>query len=120
MLRQLRLCAAGVAALAAAAVLAAPVRTAHVEAELVSAQTALGPGSPSTVALRLKMDRGWHTYWRNPGDSGLPTTIAWKLPAGLSAGPIEWPAPRALPVGPLVNYGYDDEVLLLTEIVTPP
>ena len=120
MLRQLRLCAAGVAALAAAAVLAAPVRTAHVEAELVSAQTALVPGSPSTVALRLKMDRGWHTYWRNPGDSGLPTTIAWKLPAGLSAGPIEWPAPRALPVGPLVNYGYDDEVLLLTEIVTPP
>ena len=118
--RHLRLFAAGVATLAATAVIAAPARTAHVEAELVSAQTALVPGSPSTLALRLKMDRGWHTYWRNPGDSGLPTTIAWKLPAGLSAGPIEWPAPRALPVGPLVNYGYTDEVLLLTEIAVAP
>jgi thiol:disulfide interchange protein/DsbC/DsbD-like thiol-disulfide interchange protein len=95
---------------------AAPVRTAHVEAELVAAQTALVPGSVATVALRLKMDRGWHTYWLNPGDSGLPTTIAWQLPGGLTAGPIQWPAPRALPVGPLVNYGYENEVFLLTEI----
>jgi thiol:disulfide interchange protein DsbD len=120
MLCHFRLFATGAAALAAAAVIAAPVRTAHVEAELVSAQTTLVPGSPSTLALRLKLDRGWHTYWRNPGDSGLPTTIAWNLPAGLSAGPIEWPAPRALPVGPLVNYGYEAEVLLLTEIATTP
>jgi thiol:disulfide interchange protein DsbD len=104
-------------ALAAAGAIAAPVRTAHVEAELVSAQSALVPGSPSTVALRLKMERGWHTYWRNPGDSGLPTTLAWKLPSGLTAGAIEWPAPRALRVGPLVNYGYDGEVFLLTEII---
>jgi len=103
-----------------AAALAAPVRTAHVEAELVAAQTALVPGAPSTVALRLKMDRGWHSYWRNPGDSGLPTTIAWTLPAGLTAGAIEWPAPRALPVGPLVNYGYEDEVFLLTQITVAP
>jgi thiol:disulfide interchange protein DsbD len=110
-----------IAALAlSAAVGAAPVRTAHVEAELVPAQTALVPGSPTTVALRLKMDRGWHTYWRNPGDSGLPTTSAWTLPSGLSAGSIEWPAPRALPVGPLVNYGYEDEVFLLTEITAAP
>jgi thiol:disulfide interchange protein DsbD len=119
-LRHIRVLIAAAIALGTTAAIAAPVRTAHVEAELVSAQTALVPGSPSTVALRLKMDRGWHTYWRNPGDSGLPTTIAWKLPAGLSAGPIEWPAPRALPVGPLVNYGYDDEALLLTEIATTP
>ena len=110
-----------IAALAVSAVaLAAPVRTAHVEAELVPAQTALVPGSSSTVGLRLKMDRGWHTYWRNPGDSGLPTTIAWTLPAGLTAGAIEWPAPRALPVGPLVNYGYEDEVFLLTQVTVAP
>jgi thiol:disulfide interchange protein/DsbC/DsbD-like thiol-disulfide interchange protein len=110
-----------IAALAASVVaLAAPARTAHVEAELVAAQTALVPGTPSSVAVRLKMDRGWHTYWRNPGDSGLPTTIAWTLPAGLTAGSIEWPAPRALPVGPLVNYGYEDEVFLLTEIAVAP
>jgi thiol:disulfide interchange protein DsbD len=68
------------------------------------------------VALRLKMDKGWHTYWQNPGESGLPTTLAWKLPAGLTPGPIQWPPPRALPVGPLVNYGYEGEVLLLTDI----
>ncbi|HEX5865838.1 MAG TPA: thioredoxin family protein [Casimicrobiaceae bacterium] len=97
-------------------VIAAPARTAHVEAELVSSATALTPGTPLTVALRLKMDKGWHTYWQNPGESGLPTTLAWKLPAGLTAGPIQWPAPRALPAGPLTNYGYEGEVLLLTDI----
>ena len=105
------------AALAAAeAVAAAPVRTAHVEAELVSAATALVPGTPLTVALRLKMDKGWHTYWQNPGESGLPTTLAWQLPSELKAGPIQWPPPRALPAGPLTNYGYEGEVLLLTDI----
>ena len=97
---------------------AAPVRTAHVEAELVPERAAFVPGEPLTVALRLAMDRGWHTYWQNPGDSGLPTTLAWKLPAGMSAGPIQWPAPQTLPVGPLVNYGYEGEVLLLTDVVS--
>ena len=108
----------------AAVVLLAPtafagsVKTEHVEAELVAARTALVPGEPLTVALRLSMEKGWHTYWRNPGDSGLPTTLAWNLPAGVEAGPIAWPAPHALPVGPLVNFGYDGEVLLLVD-VTP-
>ena len=60
---------------------AAPVRTEHVEAELVPAATALNPGTAVTVALRLKMDPGWHAYWRNPGDSGLPPTLDWKLPS---------------------------------------
>ena len=107
------------ALVAAALLLAAPgafadsVKTAHVEAELVAARTALVPGEPVTVALRLTMESGWHTYWRNPGDSGLPTTIAWTLPPGVEAGPIQWPAPRALPAGPLVNYGYEGEVLHL-------
>ena len=99
---------------------AAPVRTAHVEAELVAEQGALIPGRPNTVALRLVMERGWHTYWQNAGDSGLPTTLTWKLPEGLKAGPIQWPPPRALPVGPLVNYGYQGEVLLLSDIATVP
>jgi len=99
---------------------AAPVRTAHVEAELVAERTALMPGRPNTVALRLVMERGWHTYWQNAGDSGLPTTLTWKLPPGLDASPIQWPAPRALPVGPLVNYGYEGEVLLPNDITTAP
>ena len=108
--------AATLLALAVAAARAAPVRTEHVEAELVSERTALVPGQPLTVALRLAMQRGWHTYWRNPGDSGLPTTLAWKLPQGLSAGPIQWPVPQALPVGPLMNFGYEGEAFLLTEV----
>ena len=98
--------------------LAAPVKTAHVEAELVAGRTAIIPGEPLTVALRLAMEKGWHTYWLNPGDSGLPTTLEWKLPAGIAAGPIEWPAPHALPAGPLVNYGYDGEVLHLVQLST--
>ncbi len=112
------LIAAAFFAAAALVAHAAPVRTAHVEAELVSERGAFIPGQPLTVALRLAMDRGWHTYWQNPGDSGLPTTLAWKLPPGMRAGPIQWPAPRLLPVGPLTNYGYEGEVLLLSDIAS--
>jgi thiol:disulfide interchange protein DsbD len=106
-------------ALAFNAATAAPVKTDHVQAELVSERTALVPGKAITVALRLKMADGWHTYWRNPGDSGLPTTITWRLPDGVGVGAIQWPAPNALPAGPLVNYGYEGEVLLLTGITVP-
>jgi len=109
---------AAIAAIAASAS-AAPVKTAHVEAELVPEKTALVPGGTLTVALRLVMERGWHTYWRNPGESGLPTTLKWTLPEGVSAGAIQWPAPQALPAGPLMNYGYEGEVWLLTEVVAP-
>lgn len=114
--------AAGLAALILAsggAAAAALVKTDHVEAELVSERTAFVPGQTATVALRLKMVDGWHTYWQNPGDSGLPTTLAWTLPKGVTAGPIQWPAPHALPAGPLVNYGYEGEVLLLTDVAVP-
>jgi thiol:disulfide interchange protein/DsbC/DsbD-like thiol-disulfide interchange protein len=98
---------------------AAPVKTEHVLAELVSERTALVPGKPITLALRLKMAEGWHTYWRNPGDSGLPTTIAWKLPEGVGVGAIQWPAPSLLPAGPLLNFGYEGEVLLLNGLTVP-
>ncbi len=106
--------------LAATAAVAAPVRTPHVEAELVAERTAVVPGQPVTVALRLAMIPRWHTYWRNPGDSGEPTRIEWRLPAGFAVGPIEWPIPKLLPVGPLMNYGYEGEVLLLSRITPPP
>jgi thiol:disulfide interchange protein DsbD len=90
----------------AAAALPAPLRTPHVEAELVAERTAVAPGQPLTVALRLKAIPGWQTYWRNPGDSGQPTAIEWKLPPGYEAGAIHWPEPHKLPIGPLANYGY--------------
>jgi thiol:disulfide interchange protein/DsbC/DsbD-like thiol-disulfide interchange protein len=100
--------------------LAAPVvKTEHVEAELVTEKASAQPGKPATVGLKLRMAEHWHTYWKNPGDSGLPTKIDWVLPEGWKAGDIQWPYPRPLPIGPLMNYGYEDEVVLLSEL-TPP
>jgi thiol:disulfide interchange protein DsbD len=98
---------------------AAPVSTAHVEAELISRHLSIAAGQPIEVALRLKIVDHWHTYWRNPGDSGLPTKLNWTLPPGFTAGAIEWPYPGKLPLGPLMNFGYDGEVLHLVTIETP-
>src|SRR5258708_8721599 len=95
------------------------VKTGHVEAELVADRAAAAPGKPTLVGLKLRMEPNWHTYWKNPGDSGLPTRSHWVLPAGWKAGEILWPFPQPLPVGPLMNYGYEDEVVLLAEL-TPP
>jgi thiol:disulfide interchange protein/DsbC/DsbD-like thiol-disulfide interchange protein len=91
----------------------ATVKTDEVRAELVAhAPDGVGPGK--TVWLGLAIDHAphWHTYWKNPGDSGLPTTLNWQLPAGVTAGDIAWPTPQRLPVGPLVNYGYEGKLLL--------
>ncbi len=96
-----------------------PVRRDHINVELVAASTAVAPGGTLTVALRLEPDEHWHTYWKNPGDSGLATLIDWQLPEGFEAGPIQWPAPERIDIGPLANYGYHDEVLLLTDIRVP-
>lgn len=94
-------------------------RTEHVTAELVAERDAVQPGQSLQIGLRLQHVPGWHTYWRNPGDSGLPTRIDWQLPAGASVGDIEWPAPKRLPLGPLVNYGYEDELLLPLRFTAP-
>jgi len=95
------------------------VKSAHTEAELVSETTVVLPGQPFWTALRLKMDKHWHTYWRNPGDSGLETSIDWDLPEGFKADAIQWPFPVRLDLPPLAVYAYEDEVYLLTKI-TPP
>jgi DsbC/DsbD-like thiol-disulfide interchange protein len=96
---------------------AAPSR--HVQAQLVSEVDSIRPGEPFWVGLRLRMAPEWHTYWRNPGDSGLATRLRWTLPGGFQAGPIEWPYPRAFSQGPVTSYGYEGEVLLPVKI-TPP
>jgi len=88
----------------------------HIEVELVSEYVAYKPGSALPVAIRMKMDRGWHTYWKNPGDSGEPAKIEWILPRGFSASPISWPYPKWIEVPPLVNFGYVGEVFLLSAI----
>ena len=104
--------------IAAAPAPAAPVRTAHLELELVAAG-AVTPGGRVEVALRQEIAPGWHTYWRNPGDAGEPTQIDWTLPTGWTAGPITWPAPERALTGPLMNYVYSREALLPSEIHAP-
>jgi thiol:disulfide interchange protein/DsbC/DsbD-like thiol-disulfide interchange protein len=90
-----------------------------VRAELIAEHMAARRGETLTVALRQTITPGWHTYWQNPGDSGEPTSLDWNLPAGITSGPIQWPLPEAIPVGPLTNYGYSDSLLLLTDITIP-
>ena len=91
----------------------------HVTAELVAERHGIAPGQTIHVALRQQIQKGWHTYWRNSGDSGEATRIKWDLPAGWRAGDFTWPAPRRLPVGPLMNYGYEGEVLLPVALTAP-
>ena len=95
------------------------VTTDNVRAELLSEVSQVKAGEPFWVALRETMRPHWHTYWKNPGDAGQPTDIAWKLPAGVTADPIVWPAPTKIDVSGVVNYGFEGDVLLLVKI-TPP
>lgn len=102
---------------------AAPVRDGAVSADLISEISDIEPAKPFTIALRLSIDPGWHTYWINPGDSGLPTKITWTLPPGFTAGPIQFTYPHRFTVdfGGLkqVGLGYETEAIHLVEI-TPP
>jgi thiol:disulfide interchange protein DsbD len=96
------------------------VTTENARAQLISETTAIQPDKAFWVALRLQVRDGWHTYWRNPGDTGMITSLEWSLPEGFKAGPIHWPYPEQIPVGGgMMNYGYHGEVLLLARI-TPP
>jgi thiol:disulfide interchange protein len=91
-----------------------------VKAELLADTTAIVPGKPFTVGLLLRMVPGWHTYWKFPGDAGIPTEVKWKLPTGWKVGEIQWPIPLKLSEpGDIQIYGYHDEVLLIQQI-TPP
>lgn len=92
---------------------------AHVRVELVAEPSAIAAGAPFYVALKLSHDPGWHTYYKEPGDSGLPTKIHWRLPEGFTAGEIQWPVPQKIVLPPLVNFGYEGEAALLI-MITPP
>ena len=97
------------------------VTTPQVRAELVAhAPEGVAPGQPMWLGLKLEHKKDWHTYWKNPGDSGLPTTMEWQLPAGVSAGEIRWPTPAKLPIGPLLNFGYDGTLLLPVPVTVSP
>lgn len=98
---------------------AGAVTTGHAQVELVAEHDSIQPGQPFDVAFRMELEPGWHTYWLNAGDSGLPLRLQWHLPEGFTAGPIQWPKPEAIELPPYLNYGYHDRVAMLVTI-TPP
>ncbi|MBP7565584.1 MAG: thioredoxin family protein [Burkholderiaceae bacterium] len=97
------------------------VTSERVRAELLAhAPQGVEPGQPVWVGLSLTHQPEWHTYWKNSGDSGLPTSMEWTLPPGVMAGDIAWPVPRKIPIGTLANYGYEDRVLLAVPLIVTP
>jgi thiol:disulfide interchange protein len=87
-----------------------PVKAQHLTAELVSLAPDIAPGGTLQVGLVLTLEEHWHVYWINAGDSGEPPKITWTLPEGITAGPMLFPIPSRLPLGPLMDFGYEDEV----------
>jgi len=91
----------------------------RVAANLVSESRNIVPGRPLHLGLLQQIQPGWHAYWSNPGESGLPTTIDWSLPPEFKAGPILWPTPERFTYGPVVGYGYREQVLLPVIVEVP-
>lgn len=96
------------------------VVTEHLRARLIAERSWTAPGGEIDLLLVFDLKPGWHTYWRNPGDSGEPPRLDWTLPQGVRAGPVQWPYPRLIPVGPLANYGYSGQALHLTRLRVSP
>jgi thiol:disulfide interchange protein DsbD len=104
-----------------AAKLSSVVTTSEVRAELLAhAPQGVAAGQPMWLGLQITHQPEWHTYWKNPGDSGLPTVLEWTLPAGVTAGEIAWPTPKKIPIGNLANYGYEGTVLLPVPLTVAP
>ncbi|MDQ0315199.1 thiol:disulfide interchange protein DsbD [Amorphus orientalis] len=97
----------------------AAITTDQVDAAILIDTEIAAPGSEVRVAIRQTLADGWHTYWKNPGDSGAPTEVDWTLPDGVSAGPLRWPTPERIPYPPLINYGYSGSATLLTSLTVP-
>ena len=97
------------------------VASERVRAELMAhAPEGVEAGKPVWVGLQLSHEPHWHTYWKNSGDSGLPTQMQWTLPMGVVAGDIAWPLPKKIPIGNLANYGYEGTVLLPVPLTITP
>lgn len=93
--------------------------THHVTTQLVSEVAHIQNDQPFWIGIRLKMDPEWHTYWENPGEAGLATSVQWNLPEGFQVSSLHWPVPQKFELNGFVNYGYENEVLLMA-MVTPP
>lgn len=101
-------------------VLAAPqARTDQVTVTLLPSHSRVAPGGTVQVGIRQVLAPHWHTYWLNPGDSGIATRVQWHLPEGWKAGDIQWPVPQRIDVGPIANHGYEREVTLLVDVAVP-
>ena len=98
---------------------AKPVRSGHVELELLSNGSAIAPNDTIDVALHFTIDPEWHLYWTNPGDAGLPPKIKWNLPSGFIASDLSFPIPERISAGPLVSFGYTHELVLMGKLVAP-
>ena len=88
----------------------------HGTIELVAENRWVTPGQGFSLGLHFQLEKGWHIYWVNPGDSGEPPRVTWQLPTGLSPGVIEWPAPRRLGTSSIVDFGYEDGVTLIVPV----
>jgi len=88
----------------------------HGTLELVAESRWVTPGHGLSLGLHFQLEKGWHIYWINPGDSGEPPRVTWKLPPGLRPGEIEWPAPRRLGTSSIVDFGYEDAVTLIVPV----
>jgi len=92
----------------------------HVHVQLITPQDQIYPNGKNAVGLYFKLEAGWHVYWKNAGDSGEPPHIHWTLPEGVTAGAMRFPAPKRLPLGPLMDFGYEDEVLFPLQLQVAP
>lgn len=97
-----------------------PVAGKHARVELLSRQASVTPGAELMLGVHFMMEKGWHIYWTNPGDSGQPPAFKWQLPGGFSAGDVRWPRPERMQNSPMIaDYGYHDDVLLTVPVRAP-
>ena len=101
------------------AVFAAPIQADYATVELISEYDAVVPGQSFDLAVRFDLEEHWHIYWKNPGASGLSTTIDWVLPESIEAGEVRWPAPERIQLGGLMNYGYEEEAVFIVTLQAP-
>ena len=110
-------CAIAVPALA---IESAPVASKRAIATMITDSDQVTPGGRVRIALRLRLADGWHTYWRNPGEAGVPVELTASLSSGSTAGPVEWPAPGRISEGDITTYGYSGEVILPISVILAP
>lgn len=106
--------------LGCASLCAQPVEAKHARVELIAENTGATPGHKLLLGVHFQLEKDWHLYWVNPGDSGQPPVIRWQLPSGFSAEPVQWPRPEKLKSSQSADYVYQDDLLLMVPINVAP